>query len=60
MVQYNPLQVTALEMVNALMTVAAMSIIVTGMSAGLLASGIFEPKKVPKKPVGITWAKPKK
>lgn len=56
----SPPQVVALELINAMATVTVMSVVVTGLSAGLLASGVLAPTKPPKKKEGPTWGKPKK
>lgn len=56
----DPPQVVASELVNAMATVTAMSVVVTGLSAGLLAGGVFGPTKEPKpnkKKQVITWSK---
>jgi len=50
----NPPQVVALEVMNALTTVTAMSVLMTGVTSGLLASGIFAAPKPVKKREGIS------
>lgn len=60
MVMVRSSQVVALELVNALTVVIAMSLITTGVTAGLLASGAFTMAKPVKKEVGIKFSKPPK
>jgi len=56
----DPPQVVASELVNAMAIITTMSVVVTGLSAGLLASGALSTTKEPKpdkKKQGITWGK---